>query len=161
VAVFFRKGAEAIDPGILEDLQQEFAAAAARFGFAWQMFRPAVPDDLDEVFTQGFDAVYVQLGPFAYANRMRIGELSLRHRVPTVGEAFPESGILLTYGVDQKSSFVRAAEYVDKVLRGGKPADLPVEQPMTFHLTVNLKTAKALGLTIPSTLLARADEVIE
>jgi ABC-type uncharacterized transport system substrate-binding protein len=161
VAVFFRKDAEILLPGVFDQLQREFAAAGRTLGFEWQMFRPAVPEDLDDIFAQGFDVVYVHGGPFAYVARMRIGELSLQRKVPTVGEAWPESGVLLTYGVDQKSSFVRAAEYIDKVLRGAKPADLPVEQPTKFHLAINLKSARALGLTIPPTLLARADEVIE
>jgi putative tryptophan/tyrosine transport system substrate-binding protein len=161
VAVFFRKDAELLVPGVFEQLQKEFSAAGKALGFGWQMFRPTVPEDLDDIFAQGFDAVYVHAGPFAFGARMHIGELSVQRKVPTVGEAWSESGVLLTHGVDQKSSFVRAAEYIDKVLRGAKPADLPVEQPTKFHLAVNLKTAKAIGLTVPPTLLARADEVIE
>jgi putative ABC transport system substrate-binding protein len=90
-------------------------------------------------------------------------ELALKHRLPaaTFSRSFAEVGGLLSYGPDAPESFRRSAGYVIKILQGGKPADMPVEQPTKFELVINLKTAKALGITVPATLLARADEVIE
>ncbi len=98
-----------------------------------------------------------------YAERTRIAELAAQSRLPGIygGKEFAEAGGLMTYGIDIHESFRRAATYVDKILKGAKPADLPVEQPNKFELVINLKTAKALGLTIPPSLLQRADEVIQ
>lgn len=92
-----------------------------------------------------------------------IAELALKKRLATVGlnRGWARAGILLTYGPSFFDLHKRAATYVDKILKGAKPVDLPVEQPTAFELLVNLKTAKALGLTVPPSLLARADEVIE
>jgi putative ABC transport system substrate-binding protein len=116
-----------------------------------------------ESFKNKADAVYVVASPFATANRIRINTLALSSRLPTIyGYRDPvEIGGLMSYGPDQPDVWRRVAEYVDKILRGAKPADLPVEQPTKFYLVINLTTAKALGLTVPETLLALADEVIE
>jgi putative ABC transport system substrate-binding protein len=109
------------------------------------------------------EAVYVVADPLASTHRIRINTLALGARLPsmhTVRE-FVEAGGLISYGPNWPSQFRRAADFVDKILRGAKPADLPVEQPTKFDLVVNLTTAKALGLNVPPMLLARADEVIE
>ena len=109
------------------------------------------------------DAVYVCGSPLLTTNQSRVTSLALGARLPTMHgfRSYVAAGGLISYGPNLPSLFQRAAEYVDKILRGAKPSDLPVEQPTKFDLTVNLVTAKALGLTIPPSLLARADEVIE
>jgi putative tryptophan/tyrosine transport system substrate-binding protein len=98
-----------------------------------------------------------------YAYRSILAEFTMKNRVPaiTAGHAFPENGGLMSYGARISDLFRRAAGQVDKILKGAKPTELPIEQPTKFELVINLKTAKALGLTIPQTLLLRADQVIE
>src|SRR5262249_37992762 len=109
------------------------------------------------------NALYVCAAPLLTTNRIRINTLALGVRLPTVHtfREYAEVGGLMSYGPNVPDLFRRAAEYVDKILRGAKPSDLPVEQPTKFDLVINLTTAKALGLEIPPTLLARANEVIE
>jgi len=109
------------------------------------------------------DALYVAADPLANSNRVRINTLALAARLPTMQgvREYVEAGGLMSYGPNIADGYRRAADYVDKILRGAKPGDIPVEQPTKFDLVVNLTTAKALGLEVPPTLLARADEVIE
>jgi putative tryptophan/tyrosine transport system substrate-binding protein len=111
----------------------------------------------------GADALYVVTEPLVNTNRVQINTLALGARLPTLHGQKPyvEAGGLMSYGSNIPDLFRRAADYVDKILRGAKPADLPIEQPTQFDLVINLRTARALGLTLPGTLLARADEVIE
>ena len=107
------------------------------------------------------DALMVTSSPFGFAGG-QAAEAALRHRLPSIGpNRSAEGGYLMSYGPNISDMFRLAADYVDKILKGAKPADLPVQQPTKFELIVNLKTAKALGLTIPPSILARADEVIE
>jgi putative tryptophan/tyrosine transport system substrate-binding protein len=109
------------------------------------------------------EALYVAPDSLLFANRIRINTLALGARLPTMcfNREYVEAGGLMSYGASFTDLFRRAAGYVDKILRGAKPADLPVEQPTKFDLIINLTTAKALGLTVPQTLLVAADEVIE
>jgi putative ABC transport system substrate-binding protein len=109
------------------------------------------------------DGLIVTIGSLTDAHRDALGKLAARHRLPAVYPFpfFVRSGGLISYGPDIIDSYRRAAGYVDRILKGEKPADLPVQQPTKIDLAINLKAAKALGLTVPDTLLARADEVIE
>jgi putative tryptophan/tyrosine transport system substrate-binding protein len=109
------------------------------------------------------DALYVATDPLLLSNRTQITALSTEARLPTIygSREYVEAGGFMSYGPNYRDLFRRAAELADKILRGAKPADLPVEQPTKFDLVINLKTAKALGLTIPAALLVRTDEVIE
>jgi putative tryptophan/tyrosine transport system substrate-binding protein len=109
------------------------------------------------------DALYVAADPLFFNNQLAISTMALKARLPDMYNFREEvvAGGLLSYGASFPDLFRRAAELVDKILRGTKPADIPVEQPTKFELIINLKTAKALGLTIPETFLTRVDEVIE
>ena len=111
----------------------------------------------------GMEALYVCGDPLTVTNRVRISTLALGARLPTMFGAreYVEAGGLMSFGSSFPDLYRRTADFVDKILRGTKPADIPVEQPTKFDLIINLTTAKALGLTVPPTLLARADEVIE
>jgi putative ABC transport system substrate-binding protein len=109
------------------------------------------------------DAVVIITSPVFFTARARFAELALKYRLPTIMGAreYVDAGGLASYGTDYPGLFRRAAEFADKILKGAKPGDLPVEQPTKFELIINLKTAKALGITIPQSLLLRADEVIQ
>jgi len=109
------------------------------------------------------EALYVCNDPLATTNRVRISTLASAARLPTmfIAREYVEAGGLMSYGANFQTLYRRTAEIVDKILRGAKPADIPVEQPTKFDLVINLTTAKALGLNLSPMLLARADEVIE
>jgi len=129
------------------------------------VFRGA--DDIGEAFTgirsARAGAVIVSGGPVVLEHRVRIADLAVKNRLPAIGNnrQQADSGFLMSYGPSTADQWRRAAGYVDRILKGAKPADLPVEQPATFEFVINLKTANALGLTIPPSLLQRADEVIQ
>jgi putative ABC transport system substrate-binding protein len=154
-------------PGGNKIEEEERQNAASALGFTWQIFEAAGASDYDEIFArlaaEHFDAAYSPAYPLAVQNVTRIAQLALRYRIATVGPAawWATNGFLFAYGQDTPWSLTRAQDYVDKILRGAKPSDLPVEQATKLDLVINMKTAKSLGLTIPPTLLARADEVIE
>jgi putative ABC transport system substrate-binding protein len=116
-----------------------------------------------KVLKSGVDALYVCTDPVVFTNVIPINILAAAARVPTMHarREYVEAGGLMSYGANWPDLFRRAAEYVDKILRGAKPGDIPVEQPTKFDLVINLNTAKAIGLDVPPSLLARADEVIE
>jgi putative ABC transport system substrate-binding protein len=122
-----------------------------------------LPRRFDEMIVAGADAYLVLNEPRTDAMRDDIVALALRHRLPGAAQErrYAEAGVLFSYGASLDAIHRRAAVFVDKILKGTNPADLPVEQPTTFELAINLKTAKALGLTVPQSILIRADEVIE
>jgi putative ABC transport system substrate-binding protein len=145
----------------------EAEAAAKLLGVRLQLEEVRDAQDLDRAFqaaaTSRAHAVITIPGTIFATHRGRVAELALKHRLPAVSmeTGFADAGGLLSYGPNVPDGFRRAATYVDKIVKGAKPADLPVEQPTSFQLVVNLKTAKALGLTLPPSVLARADRVIE
>jgi len=153
-------------PASVLDLDHVKAAAPA-LGFDPVPVEIRRAEDIEPAFAglgDRADAMYVcSADPLINDNRDRINTLALSARLPTVyaENLYAESGGLISYGPNVSDMFRRAADFADKILKGGKPADIPVEQPTTFDLVVNLKTAKALGLAIPQTLIATANEVIE
>jgi ABC-type uncharacterized transport system substrate-binding protein len=144
----------------------EVRAAARILGLEAVTSEIRQAEDITSAFTafgRGAEALYVCTDPLLLALRARINTLALAARLPTIygPREHVEAGGLMSYGANFPDLFRRSADLVDKILRGAKPSDLPVEQPIKFDLIINLTTAKALGLTVPPTLLARADEVIE
>ena len=142
-------------------------SAANQLGLVVQSLETRESLQLEPAFVRMSDAqaggLFVLADPFTISHRNQIASLAVRHRLPAVyfWKEFVEAGGLVSYGPSLVEMFRRTAIYVDRVLKGAKPADLPLEQPTTFELAINLKTAKALGLTIPQSLLARADHIIE
>jgi len=141
--------------------------AAKSLGVQVKIVEARAPTDLEGAFStihaDRANALLVVGGAGFYLNRIQIVSLALRNRLPSAfqNREFVEAGGLLSYAPSTVANYRRAAFFVDKILKGAKPADLPIEQPTKFELVINLKTAKALGLTIPPTLLQRADRVIE
>jgi putative ABC transport system substrate-binding protein len=117
----------------------------------------------DDLRRERSNALVIVASPVLFTARTSLAELALKYRLPTItaGRAYVDAGVLASYGTDYLDLFRRAAEFADKILKGANPGDLPIEQPTRFELVINLKTAKALGLTIPQSLLLRADEVIQ
>lgn len=141
--------------------------AAKALGVRVEVLELRSPEDLDQAFAAAAkaraDGLSLPFTPIVFAKRARIAELATKHRLPAVApfREFAEAGGLMAYAPDLPDIYRRAAKYVDKILRGAKPADLPVEQVDKFELVINLKTAKSLRLTIPQSIMARADKVIE
>jgi putative ABC transport system substrate-binding protein len=141
--------------------------AARALGVRLQFVEARGPADFDRAFSDmtraRADALTVLTTPVFGTERRRLVDLAAKNRLPTVFpfREYVDAGGLMSYGPSLADMFRRAATYVDKILKGAKPGDLPVEQPTKFEFVVNLKTAKALGLTIPQSVLARADQVIE
>jgi putative ABC transport system substrate-binding protein len=148
------------------DLKSTQVAAQA-LGMTVQSFQVRASSELDSAFArmtgQPLDGLIVLPNDFLFTHRRHVLDLAAKHRLPVTyaWREGAEAGALLSYGVDIRDNYRRAALYVDKILKGAKPADLPVEQPTKFELVINLKTAKALGLTIPQSVLLRADQLIE
>jgi putative tryptophan/tyrosine transport system substrate-binding protein len=146
---------------------REVEAAARPLRLQLQRVEARNPEEFDSVFAlmarERSDGLLVLMDAMFAIHRARLAALATRHHLPTMHgvREFVTAGGLMAYGVNLVDFIEEAARYVDKILKGAKPGDLPVEQPTKFELAINLKTAKALGLTIPPTLLARADQVIE
>ena len=147
-------------------IQHAAEEAARRLGVHLQYLEVDAPDELEGAFAamrrEEAQALLMFYSPFFTTHRQRLLELVARHRLPGIFEsrAYVEAGGLMSYNVNNADLYRRAAVYVDKILKGAKPGDLPVEQPTTFELAINLKTAQTLGLTITPTLLFQATEVI-
>ena len=157
--------ADVDNPYAALDLRQ-FNEAAGTLGIEVLSFEIRRSEELDSVFDalkRRAAALYVLPVPLSLANRARINALALNARLPTLYAVreYVEAGGLMSYGPNWPSMWRRAADLVDKILRGAKPAEIPVEQPSEFDLAINLITAKALGLTVPDKLLALANAVIE
>jgi putative tryptophan/tyrosine transport system substrate-binding protein len=158
-----------VDPGgsAAALMRRSFEAAAKESGLEFHAAEAHVVGELEEAVDRlaAAGSAFMCIEPISMLNLelARIAQIALARRLPTISNRPdpPDTGILLAYGVDYTENYRRAAIYVDKILRGAKPAELPVEFPTKVELIVNLKTAKALGLTVPSTLLVRADQVIE
>ena len=148
-------------------MQQAAAEAARSLGVHLQIVEVDAPDELEGAFAamtrEGAEALLMFNAPFFITHRMRILELAAKHRLPGMHEFREdvEAGGLMSYNASRADLLRRAAYYVDRILKGTKPAELPVEQPTKFELVINLKTAQALGITIPPSLLFQADEVIK
>ena len=161
VAVLWDPKAPASDQ-TLKDLQ----APASALGLQLHSMEVSSPDKFDSAFKDATKAhsgaLSVNLSPMINANQRRVHELAAKHRLPAIyaRAEFVQSGGLMSYGADREAGFMRAAALVDKILKGTKPADIPIEQPTKFEFVINLKTAKQLGLTIPPNVLVRADRVI-
>ena len=153
-------------PANVVEVKEDLPSAARTLKLEVPTWEVRASNGLDAIFAavrkERLDALYAAGGPLINANQKRIVSFALKNRLPSVydsGEAVAAGG-LVSYGADQADSYRRAAIYIDKIVKGAKPADLPVEQPTKFELVINLKTAKAIGLTIPQKVLARADKVI-
>jgi ABC-type uncharacterized transport system substrate-binding protein len=154
-------------PQVGSSFAQQAAIASRTLGIT---LHPIVVQQAGELTTAFLDVLknsnqglVVITSPFMILHRKAVVELAAKHRIPTIYDwrPFVEAGGLMSYGANSAEFFRQVASYIDRILRGAKPADLPVEQPTKFDLVINLKTAKALGLTIPPSLLGRADEVIQ
>jgi putative ABC transport system substrate-binding protein len=147
--------------------RMEIEAASRSLGIEFVLLNVRTSDDLDAAFVtasnQQIGALTVATETVTQANRKLIVDLAAKHRIPAIygSREFVEAGGLIAYGVSYPDLYRRAAIYIDRIFKGAKPADLPIEQPTRFYLVVNLKAAKGIGLTIPEKFLVRADEVIE
>ena len=164
VAALWQPGA--MDERTDKDMQEGAAVAAQALGVRLQFVEARGPADFDRAFSDmtkaRAGALTVRPAPMFISERRRLVDLAAKNRLPAVyaWREFVDAGGLMAYGPNLSDLYRRAATYADKILNGAKPGDLPVEQPTKFELVINLKTAKALGLTIPPSVLARADEII-
>ena len=162
VAVLYDPGS----PPNVREVKEDLPAAARALGLTIQPWEIRDADGFEKVFAalskQRPDGLYVTGDPLMYANQKRTVGFALKSRLPSMSirREFVDAGRLMSYGADRADSYRRVAYYVDRILKGAKAADLPVEQPTKFELVINLKTAKQIGVTIPPDLLARATKII-
>ena len=155
------------EPDTFEPELRQLETQGRQLGMEVVRFPVRAAEDFESTFKQMVDgksdAVYISASSFANLHRGKLAELALAHKLPAMYgfREFAQAGGLITYGAPLQDGFRRAAYQVDKILKGASPADVPVEQPTRFELVVNMKTANALGLEIPSSVLVQADEVIE
>ena len=155
------------DPGIVHEVHGFKEAAARSLGIVLLSFEVKRADQLEAAFAgmarDGASGVFVFPNSITSTFGRRIADLALKHRLPSVAgvRELADAGVLLAYGPVRAENYRRAATFVHQVLNGARPGDLPIQQPTKFELVVNVKTAKALGLTLPQSLLARADQVVE
>ncbi len=146
---------------------KEIQLPARQLGIQLHSLEVRSPNDFDKAFEDATraraGALFIMPDPVITTNLKRIADLAAKSRLPSIFQfsEFADAGGLVAYGPDRADLYRRAATYVDKILKGAKPGDLPIEQPTKFELVVNMKTAKALGITIPQSVLFRADRVIE
>jgi putative ABC transport system substrate-binding protein len=156
-----------VTPGGVRELKEVLPVAARALKLAIQPWEVRTADGFERVFAalnkQRPDGLYVTVGPLMRGNGKRIADFALKTRLPSIYQSREvlEAGGLMSYGADLTDSDRRVATYVDKILKGAKPADLPVEQPTKFELVINLKTAKQIGVRFPQSVLYRADKVIK
>jgi putative tryptophan/tyrosine transport system substrate-binding protein len=155
------------NPNSVREVKEDLPFAARALGMTIQPWEVRDADAFDKVFAaigkQRPDGLYLPTGPQMFTNAKRIAGFALKSRLPSVygRKEAVDAGGLMSYGADIADSYRRVAYYVDRILKGAKPADLPVEQPTKFELVINLKTAKQIGVIIPQSLLYRADKVIK
>ena len=158
---------ETASPSSVLEVKEVLPVAARALGLTVRYWEVRAADDFERVFAtlnkERPDGLYVLSGPLMNANQKRIVGFALKSRLPSLysGRSGVDAGGLMSYGADEADSYRRVAYYVDRILKGAKPADLPVEQPTKFELVINLKTAKQIGLTIPPEVLARASRLIK
>jgi putative ABC transport system substrate-binding protein len=154
-------------PGNVREVKEDLPAVARALGLTIQPWEVRDADGFEKVFTglnkERPDGLYVTSNPLTRGNMKRVGDFAIKSRIPSVhgGREAVDAGGLMYYGADTAESYRRVAYYVDRILKGAKPADLPVEQPTKFELVINLKTAKQIGLTIPPEVRARANRLIK
>jgi len=154
-------------PGSTPEIRRELQTAAQQGRITLAFIEIKSPDDFDSALARakkdGASGIIAPLGALTYAHRAKLVQLALKHRLPGIYwvRDYVEAGGLMSYGANFADVGRRAAYFVDRILKGAKPGDLPVEQPTKFELVINMKTAKALGLTIPQSILIRADEIIQ
>jgi putative tryptophan/tyrosine transport system substrate-binding protein len=158
---------DAANPGSVREVKEDLPVAARALGLTIQPWEVRAADGFEKIFAalskQRPDGLYLPAGPLMFSNGKRIASFALKSRLPSVysNRTAVDAGGLMSYGADLADSYRRVAYFVDRIPKGAKPADLPVEQPTKFELVINLKTAKQIGLTIPPELLARATKLIK